>query len=147
MDIEVLRSIERVEYDFINHPSVSNSTTSSQNTLSNFLPNFIEFMKEMSSNITNCHRITDNSTKIEYKAPILKYVRTMGYNHYIIEKNSRGNYEMYQETNGNGGKQFCTSKSEFPGDQSIDDYNEIFQTLAMGLMTNQMYLKITTSGF
>ncbi len=137
--------IERAEYDLKNKASSSN--TSTQNSLSNSLPNFIEFITEMSSVITNFHKITDSSSKLEYKAPIITYGRTMGYNHYIIEKVSTEKYYMYLIANGNGGKQLSSSRKAFSGDQTMESYNEILQEITMELMTNPQYMKIATSGF
>lgn len=142
-----IQLIERAENDVRNEVSRAQTTSNSQTTLSNLLPNFAEFMKEMSAVVTNCHRVTDSETKLEYKAPILTYGRIMGYNHYIIEKNSNGNYEIYQVTLSNGGQHFRSAKKTFSHDESFDNYNEMFQGIAMEQMTNPLYLQIATSGF
>lgn len=136
--------IERAENDLLYLQSTSIQKHNSQNSLSSELPNFLELMTEMSTVVTNCYRITDTPTKLEYKAPILTYGRTMGYNHYIIEKITNGKYEMYQITNGNKGEQLCSRKIVFSGDQTFERYNEMYQSIYNELMTNPLYLKIAT---
>jgi len=142
-----IQLLERAEFDLMHNPITVKSTSNSQNILSSLLPNFVEFMEVTSANVLNCYRVTDNSTKIEYKAPILTFGRTMGYNHYIIEKKSSERYELCLVTKGNGGKQLITNKKVFFCDQTLDGYNEIFQSIAIELVSNPLYLQITTSGF
>ena len=142
-----IQLIERAEYDLLNQPSTVAKTSSSQIVLSDQLPNFIKYMNEMSSVVTNHYRITDSSNKIEYKSPIITYGRTMGYNHYIIQKKSNSSYEMYQVVNGNGGQQLISSKKIFYDDQDYEEYEEQFNDIAMELMGNPVYIQIATADF
>ena len=141
-----MQLIERAKYDLLVQALSANSSSNFSNKLSNLFPNFVEYMKEFAS-LVPCHQVTDNATKLEYKAPILTYGRTMGYNHYIIERKSDVNFEIYLIANGNGGKQLYSQRIVFSGDKTMDKYNEMFQNIAGELMTNPLYLQITISGF
>lgn len=142
-----IQLIERAEHDLQNQPVSRITGTSASDSLSILLPNFVKFMNEISTVINNCHRITDNSTRIEYKSPILTYGRIMGYNHFIIEKNSSGKYEIFQTTISNAGKQLNTSKKIFSTDLPIETYDQLLNSIIKEMAVNPLYLQIAIGGF
>lgn len=142
-----MQLMERAKYDLQIQATASRNIDNSENILSNRLPNFVELMNEMSSVITNFHRIADNANRLEYKAPIITYGRTMGYNHYIVEKKTNGDFEMYQITNSNEGKQIRSIIKTFSSDQSFDNYDKMFNEIVTEMMKNPLYLQIAISGF
>ena len=71
----------------------------------------------------------------------------MGYNHFIIEKNSTGEYEMFQISISNAGEQLNTSKKIFSDDLPIETYDQLLDSIIKEMAVNPRYLQIATAGF
>lgn len=139
--------LERAENDLKNQALSTTISSNTQTKLSNHLQNFVIKMDDMATVMPNCFRSIDTPIKLEYKAPILTYGRIMGYNHFIVEKTSNGNFIFYHEARGNNGEQFNTSKKSFSLDLSLDQYEELFKEIISEIAISPQYIRIATSGF
>lgn len=131
--------IDRAEND------LAAKKSSTPNNLGNVLQNYIQAMNIVSENV-ECYCITNNQAKIEYKTAITTFGRIMGYNHFILERNNIGRYELYQVTKANSGKQLQTSRKVFNEDLAIQQYVQLLNSLMKEMVVNPAYLQIATSG-
>ena len=71
----------------------------------------------------------------------------MGYNHFIIEKNSSGKYEIFQTTISNVRKQLNTSKKIFSTDLQTETHDQLLNSIIKEMAVNPLYLQIAIAGF
>jgi hypothetical protein len=141
------KNAEKSDFDLVDRIPKSDKVENGKEKLSASLPNFVDLINKLSSPQATLHLKTDNSKKLEYITPIQTYGKIMGYNHYVIERNPSGIFEIYQISKGNKGEPLFSSKRFFTEDQNFQQYNDMMESIVMEQIANPLYMQITTSGF
>jgi len=127
---------------------IENIAMNQSNVLSILFPNFVLLINESAIYLKNLELSNDNSTKIEYKVPILTFGQVMGYDFYTIEKDHNNEFYFYQKRiSKNGGSPIYSSKKRIDGDQSVERYKQLLQEILLEIMVNPNYRSIATGGF
>lgn len=137
-----IQLIDRAKSDFVNVDKVYSKKQ--EVNLGNLLPNFIQFMTDVSSIMESCNLITDSPHLIEYRAPILSFGRTMGYNHFTVHNLPNGGYAFRLIAKGIKGQKVESHSEIFQSDLLVDQYNDLLNTIAQEVMLNPIYQGIAT---
>jgi hypothetical protein len=111
-----------------------------QQKISNQLPNFVSMMESSGVYLKDMRIISDSSSKLEYRVPILTFGIIMGYDFYILERISNFEYCLYQIREGKNGIVVESRKRQFSGDQSRASYENMLREMLIENMSNPNYL-------
>lgn len=84
----------------------------------------------------------DNSSKIEFRIPIITFGNVLGYNYFGIEKQGNS-YEMYVQTKSLF-KRINGKRTTVLKNMNFEYYEEIMNDLITSQMMNPKYMKIAT---
>ena len=143
-----IQLIDRAENDLkhANEKVFVNTVSSAPSTIfkvGDLLPNYMKFMKDVSSVMENCHLVMNNENCIEFKAPILTFGRIMGYNHFIVTLEPNNCFAMCLIAKGKNGLEVQSSIEWFTQDETFDEYNEHLNAISISVMQSPQYSKIT----